>query len=60
MCAGASYWAQLKRVVFGTSELKRGYRRVGNLLHPKTEMVSGIMAEECAELMASFFAGKRN
>lgn len=60
MCAGASYWAQLKRVVFGTSEPKRGYRRVGNLLHPKTEMISGIKAQECAELMASFFAGKRN
>ncbi|RAU82634.1 nucleoside deaminase [Pontibacter arcticus] len=60
MCAGASYWAQLKRVVFGTTEPKRGYRRVGNLLHPKTEMVSGIMADECAALMASFFANKRN
>lgn len=60
MCAGASYWAQLKRVVFGAAEPKRGYRRVGNLLHPKTEMVSGIMAQECAELMASFFAAKRN
>jgi tRNA(adenine34) deaminase len=60
MCAGASYWAQLKRVVFGTSEPKRGYRRVGNLLHPKTEMVSGIMAQECADLMTTFFTGKRN
>ena len=59
MCAGASYWAQLKRVVFGTTEPKRGYRRVGNLLHPKTEMVSGIMAQECADLMASFFAARR-
>jgi tRNA(adenine34) deaminase len=60
MCAGASYWAQLKRVVYGAPEPKRGYRRVGNLLHPKTEMVSGVMAQECAELMASFFARKRN
>lgn len=60
MCAGASYWAQLKRVVYGTSEPKRGYRTVGNLLHPKTEMVSGVMAQECADLMASFFAAKRN
>lgn len=59
MCAGASYWAQLKRVVFGTSEPKRGYRRVGNLLHPKTEMVSGVMAQECANLMATFFSAKR-
>ena len=59
MCAGASYWAQLKRVVYGTSEPKHGYRRVGSLLHPKTEMVSGVMAQECAELMATFFAAKR-
>ncbi len=59
MCAGASYWAQLKRVVFGAAEPKRGYRSVGNLLHPKTEMVSGIMAQECADLMALFFANKR-
>jgi len=60
MCAGASYWAQLKRVVYGAPEPKRGFRRVGNLLHPKTEMVSGIMAQECAELMADFFARRRN
>jgi tRNA(adenine34) deaminase len=45
--------------VFGTNEPKRGYRRVGNLLHPKTEMVSGIMAQECADLMATFFAARR-
>ncbi|WP_164891119.1 nucleoside deaminase [Botryobacter ruber] len=61
MCAGASYWAQLKRVVFGASEPKRGYRRVGaNLLHPRTEMVSGVMAQECADLMTTFFSSKRN
>ncbi|WP_187261107.1 nucleoside deaminase [Pontibacter beigongshangensis] len=61
MCAGASYWAQLKRVVYGAAEPKRGYRRLGvNLLHPKTEMVSGIMAQECAELMTTFFTSKRN
>ena len=61
MCAGASYWAQLKRVVYGAAEPKRGYRRLGvNLLHPKTEMVSGILAQECAELMTTFFTSKRN
>jgi tRNA(adenine34) deaminase len=59
MCAGASYWAQLKRVVYGAPEPKRGYRSVGNLLHPKTEMVSGVMARECADLMAAFFEAKR-
>lgn len=60
MCAGASYWAQLKRVVFATADAKRGYRRYGNsLLHPKTEMESGILAHECANLMTEFFLNKR-
>ena len=59
MCAGASYWSQLKRVVYGAPEPKRGFRLHGNLLHPKTEMVSGIMAQECAELMQEFFLNKR-
>ncbi len=61
MCAGASYWAQLKRVVFGTTDPKRGFRRFGStLLHPKTEMESGIMAHECAHLVTEFFLNKRN
>ncbi len=60
MCAGASYWAQLKRVVFGTTDPKRGFRRFGStLLHPKTEMESGILAHECANLMTEFFLNKR-
>lgn len=61
MCAGASYWAQLKRVVFATSDPKRGFRRLGGqILHPKTEMESGILAHECANLMTEFFLNKRN
>lgn len=59
MCAGASYWAQLKRVVFATTDEKRGFRRYGNLLHPKTETVTGILAHECANLMTEFFRNKR-
>lgn len=60
MCAGASYWAQLKRVVFATTDAKRGFRRFGSqLLHPKTEMESGIMAHECSNLMTEFFLNKR-
>lgn len=59
MCAGASFWAQLKRVVYGAPEDKRGFRRHGNLLHPRTELVSGILAGECAALMQEFFARKR-
>ena len=59
MCAGASFWAQVKRVVYGAAEDKRGFRRHGNLLHPRTELVTGILAEECAGLMQQFFAQKR-
>lgn len=61
MCAGASYWAQLTRLVFATTDPKRGFRRFGStLLHPKTEMESGILAPECAHLMTDFFLNKRN
>ncbi|MDQ4140589.1 MAG: nucleoside deaminase [Bacteroidota bacterium] len=61
MCAGASYWAQLKRLVYATTDPKRGFRRFGStLLHPKTEMESGILAHECAELLREFFLNKRN
>ena len=59
MCAGASFWAQIKRVVYGAHEEKRGYRRFGNLLHPRTELATGILGEEAAELMRQFFALRR-
>ena len=60
MCAGASYWAQLKRMVFATADPKRGYRRFGSgLIHPKTETESGVLAHECASLMTEFFLNKR-
>jgi tRNA(adenine34) deaminase len=60
MCAGAMFWAQAKRVVYGTPDPKRGFRRFGpGLLHPKTEMVSGILTHECSSLMTDFFSKKR-
>ena len=59
MCAGASFWAQVKRVVYGAHEEKRGFRRHGNLLHPRTELVAGILGQEAAELMREFFAQRR-
>ena len=59
MCAGASYWAQLSAVVFGSEELKAGFRRYGSLLHPRTELRGGVCAEECAALMRDFFNFKR-
>ncbi|MBD2716009.1 nucleoside deaminase [Hymenobacter sp. BT646] len=59
MCAGATAWAQLRRVVYGADEPKFGYRRHGNLLHPKAEVVTGVLGTECGEIMREFFARKR-
>lgn len=56
MCAAALYWAQIGKVVYGAGDNKRGYTTFSDsLLHPKTEVVKGVMADECAELMTSFF-----
>ena len=66
MCAGAVYWSQLKRLVYGASDPDKGYgnfsRRKSNrsLLHPKTEVVSGLMAEQCGKLLEDFFRELRN
>ena len=60
MCAGAIGWSQLKRLVFGAEDDKRGYRRYApQALHPKTEVVQGVMADECSRLMKEFFAARR-
>ena len=59
MCAGAAAWAQIRRVVYGADEVKVGFRRYGNLLHPKAELVRGVLAAECGALMQEFFARKR-
>ena len=60
MCAGALGWAQLGRLVYGAPDDKRGYRRFApQALHPKTEVLSGVMEEECAELMKRFFTERR-
>lgn len=60
MCAGAIGWSQLKRLVFGAEDDKRGYLRYApQALHPKTEVVQGIMADECSRLMKEFFAARR-
>ncbi|MCB0792600.1 MAG: nucleoside deaminase [Flavobacteriales bacterium] len=60
MCAGALRWAQLGRLVFGAFDEKQGYRRIGGrLLHPKTQVVGGILEPECADLMKAFFRRKR-
>lgn len=60
MCAGAIGWAQVQRLVFGAEDEKRGYQRYApQALHPKTEVVKGVMANECATLMKEFFQSKR-
>lgn len=63
MCAGAAAWTRVARIVYGASDEKRGYRRLehhGELItHPRTFVHSGIMAEECSELLKEFFRKKR-
>lgn len=61
MCAGASYWTQISRIVYGAHDPKRGFRRINQqILHPKTEIVSGILENECSALVTDFFVKKRN
>jgi tRNA(adenine34) deaminase len=60
MCAGASYWTQLGKIVYGASELERGFVSLKTTLHPKTKVVSGILENECSLLMKRFFVEKRN
>lgn len=60
MCAGALGWAQVGRIVYGASDEKRGFERLGrSMLHPKTEVTSGVLAEECGVLVKEFFRKKR-
>jgi tRNA(adenine34) deaminase len=56
MCAGALYWSQITRIVYGAKDDKRGYSTISSkLLHPKTEVIGGILEEECGLLMSNFF-----
>lgn len=60
MCAGALAWAQIGRVVYGASDPKRGFSMFSpSLMHPKTEVVSGVLADECCDLVTEFFRNKR-
>jgi len=60
MCAGAAFWAQIGKIVYGANDEKRGYRLVNHpLLHPKTEVASGILSEHCSNLMKLFFKDRR-
>ena len=59
MCAGALYWSQIKQLVFCAFDFKRGYSQHGNLLHPKTNVISGICETESLTLLKEFFRSKR-
>lgn len=60
MCAGALYWSQISKIVFGARDEQRGFLTLGTKLHPKTEVKQGVLAQESADLMKRFFAKKRN
>jgi tRNA(adenine34) deaminase len=62
MCSGALYWSKIGRVVYGTHDEKNGYRHITGTtspFHPKTELVFGILADECSSLMKAFFQARR-
>jgi len=59
MCAGASYWTQISKIVYGASELERGFENLNTKLHPKTTVISGILQEECSTVLKRFFMEKR-
>lgn len=59
MCAGALFWSQISKIVFGASDEHRGYQKMGTQLHPKTVVIQGVLAEEASDFMKRFFAKKR-
>ena len=59
MCSGASYWTQIDRIVVGASDEKRGFLSQGIKLHPQTEYVQGVLADECSEIIVNYFRSKR-
>ena len=60
MCAGALYWSQISKIVFGARDEQRGFLTLGTKLHPKTQLKQGVLAKESADLMKRFFSKKRN
>ena len=60
MCAGALYWSQIGGIVYGASDDKRGFsEQAKNVLHPKTQVVQGILERDCATILTDFFRRKR-
>jgi tRNA(adenine34) deaminase len=60
MCGGAIQWTQMSKIVFGASDPRGGFSKLTpSIIHPKTQVVSGVLGEECAELLKRFFQSKR-
>jgi tRNA(adenine34) deaminase len=59
MCAGALYWSQISKIVFGAQDEQRGFSTLGTKLHPKTEVKQGVLAQESSDIMKRFFSKKR-
>lgn len=60
MCAGASYWTRIGKIVFGAHDPKKGFSKISpNILHPKTKLESGLLEKECSRLMTRYFKSKR-
>jgi len=60
MCAGASFWTQISKIVYGAKDEKRGFSKyASNILHPSTEIVGGLLEKECADILKEFFKKKR-
>ncbi len=60
MCAGALYWSQIKKIVYGAKDIERGCTALNTKLHPKTEMIGGVLEAECSSILKRFFIEKRN
>lgn len=61
MCAGALAWSQIGKIVYGASDPKRGFSQFSpSLMHPKTQVVSGVLAQECGDMVTEFFKNKRS
>ena len=60
MCSGASFWAQISRIVYGAADIERGYSKISKkILHPGTKVISGILEKECSKILKDFFKKKR-
>ncbi|WP_086476385.1 MULTISPECIES: nucleoside deaminase [Arenibacter] len=60
MCAGALYWSQISKIVYGARDMDRGFKTMNTKLHPKTTVVGGVMEEEASEILKRFFIQRRN